>query len=126
MNRYKPEIGQALFGNPTEKYALPDYAEALLMALLDEIGRVYSNVYQVSWDQTEEPNIPGITFHPYWWGEDDDPGALLPNFAFDGVEIRWYKYPGRGMSCNRNMISIEWTKWFSKCLAVIRAADENV
>ena len=120
---YQPEFGQMLYGNPSGEFAMPDYAEALVIALLNDIGRVYSNVYQASWNWIDEPNIPGIEFHPYWWGDEEDPGALLPNFAFEGVEIRWYKYAGRGMSCNRELTPDKWASWFSRCLEIIWEVD---
>jgi hypothetical protein len=47
---YEPELGQAVFGNPTGIYELPEFAEALLKYLLDEIERIYWNVNQKKWE----------------------------------------------------------------------------
>jgi hypothetical protein len=52
--------------------------------------------------------------------------TVRPNLAFEGVEIRWYKYPGRGMSTNKSMPPDHWVEWFDRFLAVIRAADKRV
>ncbi|HUU93150.1 MAG TPA: hypothetical protein VM238_18305 [Phycisphaerae bacterium] len=51
---------------------------------------------------------------------------VLPNFKFEDVEIRWYKNPGRGMSCNRKMTERQWRRWFDRCVGVIRAGDEEI
>ena len=50
-------------------------------------------------------------------------GVEKPNFKFDGVELRWYKYVGRGMSCNRDWNEKQWRNWFDKCLKTIRKYD---
>ena len=123
MNLYEPELGQAVWGNPTGEYDIPDYADALIAGLLNEIERVYWNVNQQEWESYEDPCIPGLAYRPYWWGDTEAPEASLPNFAFDGVEVRWYKRPGRGMSCNKALSPNEWTDWFARCLRAIQAAD---
>jgi hypothetical protein len=62
---------------------------------------------------------------------DEDRGCLpmcigqRPNFQHEDVEIRWYKYPGRGMSTNKNWSSDEWRAWMDRCLATIRAFDPH-
>jgi hypothetical protein len=43
----------------------------------------------------------------------------LPNLRFEGVEINWYKYIGRGMSTNVDWYPDRWVKWFNKALTVI-------
>lgn len=60
---------------------------------------------------------------------DEDRGCLptcigrRPNFQFEDVEIRWYKWPGRGMSTNKDWTPTEWRDWFNRCLANVRAFD---
>lgn len=95
MSTYEPPFNQALLGNPWGEYKLPEYAQALFMAIQEEMGRVYFNREQESWEGGFDPEIEGITWRPYCWDE-DSPEAKLPNFVFGEVEIRWYKYPGRG------------------------------
>lgn len=177
-----------MFGAAYSAYALPEYVSALLEAVLCEIDRVYHNVNQEEWNRYDDPGVPGVTFHSYYWdrcncGYDDaygkwidehphskdcfyskclsvigcsylspskidshefellklceehgveysngyglatctcnqdnerlawvdthyyDPtcGVVRPNFSYQGVEIRWYKHPGRGMSSNVEM-----------------------
>ena len=65
----------------------------------------------------------GIEWHAYWWGQDDDPEAARANLIFDGLNVRWYKYPGRGESVDRPMPPDAWAEWLSKALAAARLAD---
>jgi hypothetical protein len=51
--------------------------------------------------------------------------TVRPNLAFEGVEIRWYKHPRRGLSSNKRMASDQWVEWFDRFLAVIQAADRR-
>lgn len=126
MSSFNPELGQALFGNPTGSYALPEYVEALFFHILSEISRVYWNLNQESWScrYTSDPGIPGLTVRPYYWGEDEDE-SVKPNFVFSDVEIRWYKYTGRGMSCSHELTEKEWVKWFDACIKVIRDYEDS-
>ena len=101
---------------------MPEYAQALFEGIRYEIERVYWNREQVEWDQHADPKVPEVEWRPYYWG-DDEAVAELPNFAFEGVEIRWYKYPGRGMSTNKAWKPAEWTAWFERCLAAVRASE---
>lgn len=121
---FEPELGQMMFRPGTwEEYAVPEFVTALLEYVIEDIGRVYGNRFQKRWDEYEDPQIPGVEYRTYWWGEEDAPEADLPNFAFGGVELRWYKHPGRSMSANREMDAGEWASWFQECLAQVRAVD---
>lgn len=124
MTRYTPELGHCCFGCPTGECELPDFAEALFWHLWREIGRVYWNRTQTEFpDGGTDPGIPGIVIRPYWWGDEDAPEAASPNFAAKGVELRWYKYPGRGMSCNVECTPARWVSWFDACLSDIRGTE---
>lgn len=118
---YEPEVGQAIFGSPTGKYAVPDYAESLVFGVLREFDRVYWNIHQKAHEDTTA-DLGGVSYRAYWWGDQDAPGAALPNLAIDGddVEVRWYKYPGRGMSVNRSMTPSDWIKWHDVALTLLR------
>lgn len=120
---YGPELGQAAFGCPWAQYEVPTYAEALLLYLLDEVGRTFWNRFQAEWNKHDDPEVPGLEYHHYYWGNDEDEAAK-PNFKFEDIEIRWYKYPGRGMSCTKKLTVQEWAEWFTRCLAVIVAQDK--
>lgn len=131
---YEPELGQMLFGNPTSEYEVPDYVEAFLAHVLREIDRVYWNTHQGRWDEGGEfTEWPFLQYRPYWWGDCDceeghppDCPSVLPNLAFGGVEVRWYKHFGRGMSTNTRQSEVEWRKWLDRCLEAIRQMDVDV
>jgi hypothetical protein len=66
---YKPEVGQFCFGNKWGSHDAGDLGEACVQHLLAEIERVFWNVHQRQWDRCEDPKIPGVVFHPYYWGD---------------------------------------------------------
>lgn len=123
MSDYTPELGQAF--NATRSwsaYELPEYVTAMFFGIKEEIERVYWNRNQKRWEGYEDPGIEGIVWRPYYWG-DNEVEADKPNFAFEDVKIRWYKYPGRGMSTNHDWQPDQWVTWFDRCIACIRKAD---
>ena len=123
MTTYEPTIGQLCYGAPWSHYTLPDYAEALFHSIREEVTRVYWNREQTEWEEYDDPDVTGITWRPYYWG-DDETEASKPNFTFEDVEIRWYKRPGRGMSTNVEWEPAQWVAWFDRCIAVIRQSEE--
>lgn len=135
-NPLQHSVVQAITGTWCE-YECDDFVEALLMALLEEIKRVHWNVYQHQWgaswhgDEVEDPEIPGIGFTRYYDGCDCEDGHeptcrhSRPNFQYEDVQFRWYKYPGRGMSTNKAWEADEWREWFGRCLGAIRAFDKS-
>jgi len=77
--QYTPTLAQACFGNATSEYALPEFAEAFFHHVWRDIERVYWNIHQkkFDWYGTTDPDIPGITVRPYYWG-DCNCGAEYP------------------------------------------------
>lgn len=117
---------------PTQDFPMPDYAIALFEAIDRTIGRIYWNRHQEAWDSIQDPGIPGIVWKPFDWN-DDSPESSAPNFTFlkaraefQGLEIRWYKYPGRGMSCNQQWTPDHWCHWYQNCLQHLRAFEASV
>lgn len=130
MSHYTPELGQFAFRNPTGEYEVSDIGEAAIASLLDEIRRVYWNHTGRRIDYQDESCAEtwnglgsGIEWHAYWWGGDDTPEAERSNLTFGGVEIRWYKYPGRGESVDREMAPDDWASWLTATLKAARAVD---
>lgn len=137
MTDYVPELGQMLFaGRSIQQFAVPDYVDALINALLREFSITYWNhlqeifpmdeggSYRPELDNVAYPvlDVPGLQVRSFWWGDEDDEfQAGLPNFAFDDVEIRWYKHPGRGMSANVEKDPAGWVSWFDRALDAIRS-----
>ena len=44
-----------------------------------------------------------------------------PGFV-SAVALRWYKYPMRGMSADRQISPDEWARWLGEALEVVRKA----
>lgn len=134
------EVGQILHNNPVGA-EMPAHAGALVWAIRLELSRVYWNVNQKMWagspdfdpwkDEGKfEPLPPGIEWRPYynWGGSPEDPDwdqekANAPNFAFEGVHIRWYKHFGRSLNANVKWAPNKWVKWFDRCLQTINAYE---
>ena len=117
----EPELGQLAFGNPTGGYGTPEFADALISYLLEEIKRIYWNKKQEELECLSNCDLKSIELREYYWG-DDKTEAVKPNLKFEGLEqeIRWYKYPGRGQSCKIEMTEKEWKEWFENALKIIR------
>lgn len=126
VNRYTPEVGQFAFGTQAwQSYEMPEYAEALLNYIFEEIERVYWNINQKQWERYEDPKLKGIKVRPYWWGKETAKAATLPNFEYNGVSISWYKNPGRGMSTDVKWKEREWIWWFDDCMTHLRKLDKE-
>ncbi len=138
------EAGQILHNNPVGA-PLPDYVRAMISHLRSELARAYWNTQQKFWeegpgfdweDKDKEhgltPLPPGIEWRRYynWAGspndEDWDQGqASAPNFAFEGVKIRWYKHFGRSMNANVVWEPVKWVRWFERCVQTIEAWEHE-
>ncbi len=99
-----------------------DWQNALLIALLDEIDRVYWNRHQQEWNRYEALQIQALEYRPYYWGEDEEEAAK-PNFKFEDVEIGWYKHPGRGSFVNKHLSAQEWADWYLRASLEINSLD---
>jgi hypothetical protein len=127
MKKYEPELGQMCFGCPTSEFACPEFIEAGLKHLSDEIERVEGNIRQEQFDSPthnngSEYNTYAFQMRAYYWGEDEKK-QCLPNFICDGLEVRWYKYLGRGMSMNKEIDANEFFKIIEKCLKAVRERE---
>lgn len=120
--------------NDSTEYDAPEYVVALLMAILHEYRRVYWNVHQQDCeifggsftsddDLGQALGIDGLDVRSYWWGDENDPRADLPNFAYGDVAITWYKHAGRGTTVNVQWEPAAWVAWFDSVVSAIRAAD---
>lgn len=120
MNLRTMEMGQICFGNPVGEYEAPLFVEAFLDYVLWRIELVFWNRNQKQWQRYEDPEIPGMEFRPYYWG-DDESEALKPNLKYGEVEIRWYKHPGRSMSVNVDWDANRWAIWLDDLVEVLSA-----
>src|SRR5690242_17897709 len=116
------ELGQMVFGNPTGEHSCPHWVDALVFEILSEIERVFWNKNQRVWNRYEDPQIPGIEYRPYYWG-DDDAEAEKPNLKHGNVEVRWYKHPGRSSTLNVEAKHDVIIRWFESAIATIQACE---
>lgn len=112
--KYAPEIGQAVFGNPWSEY---DFESIEDYEIIEYMLRIisYFATGQESYSDYFENDI--FALRPYYWGDDEEE-MRKPNFFHkkSGLEIRWYKYIGRGMSVNRKICPKCFLKIFMDCL----------
>ena len=126
---YAPELGQLCWGNPWGGFDVGNLGRACVEAVIGEVERVFWNVHQLRCAAMGTVTIGGVTLRPYWWGDEDDPHAAMPNLELHhyepAVEIRWYKHPGRGTTVNREMSPADWAKWLDACITALAAADKE-
>ena len=120
------KLGQICFGNPSQEFQLDSEPYgSIVYALLVELGfdnyghpetsnrhMGFSTELENSFDETTRCyRVDQYEIRPYYWGEDESL-MDLPNLVNKniGLEISWYKYCGRGMSCNKNLSSQEFCK----------------
>jgi len=126
---YEPELGQMAFGQPWQTYGCSNLMEAALRDISREWDRVMWNIYQEEisnpfgntgqkWQCTE------FEIEAYNWNEDIEQPY---NFKWKDIEVSWYKYLGRGMSCNRKVSNIEIGEMLDACLnALIEFEKEKL
>jgi hypothetical protein len=124
MDDFQPELGQAMFGQPSQQFQVSEIWEAALDSINNEIDRV--------WFNTGRPNSGGpmlncgerfdcdvFSAHAYDWGDESQPW----NFKWRDVRISWYKWCGRGMSANMPLTPDMAAQMLDECLAAVRALD---
>lgn len=119
---YEPTLAQMIYGCPWGEYNLPLMVAGTLDLLGYNIEIAFSNRFRREWDYYEDPQIEGITWRHYYWGEDEYE-ASLPNFQFEDVEIRHYKHWGRRRTTNVDWSLDQWNSWFERCFAAVEKAD---
>jgi len=117
MKDYEPELGQAIFGQPTQRYELSSDVQIALetiqhaMLLRCEYGSTpFSNCGMRYKNDTFEANA-------YSWDEDEEQPY---NFKWKDFEVSWYKHFRRGASMNREMSNEEAIHMLSECLDSIK------
>ena len=124
MKEYEPELGQAIFGQPSKEFECPEYLVALLEGIRTRIELAGGNEYQREfdpfgdWEDAELFNRDhkdmGFEVWPYSWSDETEQKY---NFKFKDIEISWYKHLGRGMSINRKITKDEAIDLFDTCSA---------
>lgn len=126
-SEYIPELGQAGFGQPYQKYEASELLIAALNSIREELSRVYWNNNQVEIDDPFDNTCgkyKNETFEveAYSWGEKKQPY----NFKRKDLEISWYKSLGRGTSTNRYISPYEIDEMLEDCLRSIRAEEKGI
>lgn len=122
---YQPELGQMIFGQPSQQFDGGNLLDAIINRLERELERVLWNRLQ---KEVPSPfsntaatfEAPGIAIHAYSWDEE----AEQPwNLKCGEVEVSWYKHAWRGVSINRQLTADEMAAFLDEALARIRACD---
>lgn len=128
---------RAMFNQPTlTNEANNDFIRAILLAIKEELDRVWGNIYQE--DYTDTPfqntgNVEGFKtdifeVHAYDWGwdYDENPKHSQPvNFKWRDLEIYWYKWYGRGIYTNRPVTHDELATMLEECLSSLEKWEEE-
>lgn len=135
---YQPELGQAIFGQPTQQYECPQILDAALAFIREELGRVLWNVKQAEWDpfgnrgEAFRCDVFGVWSYDWsdlgGFSEENDSDDSQPyNFchAASGLCVSWYKYAGRGMSCNRKIDPAEAAVILRICMDALSAINDG-
>ena len=127
MEKYEPELGQAVFGQPTQALEVPSYVEAALTLIREEAQRVEWNNRQEEFDPFG--NTSGqykndvFEVNAYSWNDEKNQPY---NFKWRDFELSWYKYFGRGMSMNREISPDETAKMLEECLIATRKLEKEL
>lgn len=126
---YEPELGQMIFGQPSQSFTVPPIMDAALEAIRAELQRVMWNLRQ---GDASDPfgntaasfRCPTFTVCAYSW-DDDLPQSYNFKHPASGVEISWYKYMGRGLSANQAITPDVAARVLTHCLAGLRAVEKG-
>lgn len=97
MNSYQSELGQAAFGQPPQALECPVGLEAAISAMA-ELWDVFKGEPNPFCNSGHRHDGEHIRIHAYSWNDEEEQEF---NLAWSDLRVSWYKYFGRGMSCNR-------------------------
>lgn len=113
FKEYEPELGQMLFGQPSQELECPDYIDAaleFLATLFDNKRLSDENPFRnTGWEWSNEI----FEVKAYSWNEDIEQKY---NFKYRDIEVSWYKYLGRGNSINREVSKQECWVMLKNCV----------
>lgn len=139
---YDVPFNQAMLGNAWSELDLGEhkrYVAEKLYQLSEKLGRINPDdqahgCLGGEWGYGQDFKNDVFEMHPYYWG-DCDCGAekswvekdtheftcstVRPNFRYQDIEIRWYKYIGREMTISREVTRQELIAMFRKCFASV-------
>ena len=105
--------------------------EAIIFRIRREISRVYWNVNQERFYDSDESmvspwdapplGIPNMEWRPWYDCDDAEEYCNNGRFTFDGVCFAWYKHLGRGLEVNTRWTAEQWECWLERALQNLRA-----
>lgn len=126
MSNYKPELGQAAFGQPFKEFNVSPELESALMAIETRLClKMAQHVknYDSPFANTGNKFSCGtFSVEAYSWDDDVDQPW---NFKWRDVEVSWYKYFGRGMSVNQNLSIARIEEMLVECYEAIALYGEE-
>jgi hypothetical protein len=125
IEKYEPEVGQGVFGQPSQEFAVPMYIESHLNFIREELDRVMWNINQETYDSPfgnsgNSFDCEVFNVAAYDWNDDV---IQEFNFKWRNLKISWYKYLGRGMSMNRECSPEEAALMLNECITFIQKMD---
>lgn len=126
MKNFKPELGQACFGQPSKEFAVPAIWEAALNHVKWRLGILQWNKtqkkYPSPFDNTgNDFKCDVFEVAAYDWSEETQPY----NFKWRDAEISWYKYVGRGMGSNKEITPDMASEMLEECLKALDKLEES-
>lgn len=123
---FRPELGQMLFGQPSQSFEAPEILEAVFDRIDCELSRVMWNVNQEEYaspfsNSGNRFECDTFNVHAYDWVSDDQPW----NFAWRDLRVSWYKRMGRGMSANMEVTPDLADQCLRECLEAVRCLDSD-
>jgi hypothetical protein len=140
------ELGQMLFGNPTQEYPVPrekwienPYYELCFEILkiqhpyeINDNGSPKSEV-ELKWEAEEKEKYHSqfygstdvydfsndfFTMRSYCWDYEDEEEASKPNFEVpsENFSLTWYKYPFRSSYSSEKLNPKRWNDLIQKCI----------
>ncbi len=124
-NCYKPELGQAVFGQPYHGCKVSNLLIAALEAIRTELNRVMWNKHQKDYDSPfgntgNEFKCNVFEVEAYSW---NDEVKQKYNFKWKNYEVSWYKYLGRGTSSNMWFRPIMVSDMLDECIEELQKYD---
>lgn len=112
MPDFEPELGQAIFGHGGQSKSASLHLEVAMDSL--------ANAFDVCNPKADNPFANSAAryawscfeVHAYDWGDEGQPW----NFKHRDLTVSWYKYQGRGMSCNRDISDAKVSEIFAECM----------
>lgn len=129
QKQYFPEIGQALFGQPSKQFEVSNIMNCCLLKISNEMERVFENLRQKEYYSPFGNNGSNFScdifdVHSYSWDEEFEQPYNFRHHK-SGIEISWYKWFSRGASSNIYITPNMAEEILNDCLPAIQEIDDG-